>query len=177
MFTAICILCSFIIMMNLNNLLNEHPVKTSKGSFKRETHPLDNGHVEKGLFSTSSQNRSLDLESKTNSTKYKNNSNSFCEDLLLEPMIDDNIQEFYRACVDSGNHGNLEIGSELFTRLFGANVFERIVCEKQERSFVSGKDLVALASFPGSGNTWTRILLEQMTGLLTIYNIVGPIFT
>ena len=32
--------------------------------------------------------------------------------------------------------------------------------------------LVALASFPGSGNTWLRYLLQQLTGVLTgsIYN-------
>ena len=29
------------------------------------------------------------------------------------------------------------------------------------------EDVVALASFPGSGNTWLRYLLQQATGILT----------
>lgn len=34
-------------------------------------------------------------------------------------------------------------------------------------SHVGGKPLAALASFPGSGNTWLRYLLQQATGILT----------
>lgn len=34
-------------------------------------------------------------------------------------------------------------------------------------SHVGGKPITALASFPGSGNTWLRYLLQQATGILT----------
>ena len=39
------------------------------------------------------------------------------------------------------------------------------VCRR--RAFRRSGKLVALASFPGSGNTWTRTLLEQATGIYT----------
>ena len=40
------------------------------------------------------------------------------------------------------------------------------VCKKQMAFRDTGK-LIALASFPGSGNTWTRTLLEQSSGIYT----------
>ena len=39
--------------------------------------------------------------------------------------------------------------------------------ECRKRMFRRSGKLVALASFPGSGNTWTRTLLEQATGVYT----------
>ncbi|XP_060567514.1 WSCD family member GA21586-like [Ruditapes philippinarum] len=40
-------------------------------------------------------------------------------------------------------------------------------CQIPLRYLSVAKPLVALASFPGSGNTWTRTLLETATGILT----------
>lgn len=45
------------------------------------------------------------------------------------------------------------------------------VCKKTKTFRETGK-LIGLASFPGSGNTWTRTLLEQATGIYT-----GSIYT
>ena len=50
---------------------------------------------------------------------------------------------------------------------------ERFCTSYEELSFMSdSKETVALASFPGSGNTWTRLLLEELTGYYTgsVYN-------
>ena len=33
--------------------------------------------------------------------------------------------------------------------------------------FINGTRVITLVSFPGSGNTWTRLLLEQVTGIFT----------
>ena len=53
-------------------------------------------------------------------------------------------------------------------------------CRPQHfRSAISGSDdVIALASFPGSGNTWSRWLLQQATGIFTatVYNQVCIIF-
>ena len=40
-------------------------------------------------------------------------------------------------------------------------------CRKSLRFLNGGRAVTALASFPGSGNTWVRYLLEQVTGVLT----------
>lgn len=44
---------------------------------------------------------------------------------------------------------------------------------EKEKSDNQPKNLIALASFPGSGNTWLRYLLQQATGnkLFALYNI------
>ena len=38
----------------------------------------------------------------------------------------------------------------------------------QRRKFETGHPFTALASFQGSGNTWTRYLMEQITGMKMI---------
>ncbi|KAL4227546.1 hypothetical protein ACF0H5_012989 [Mactra antiquata] len=51
---------------------------------------------------------------------------------------------------------------------------ETIDCHSRSIHFLqaSNPPYVALASFPGSGNTWTRLLLEELTGIYT-----GSIYT
>jgi len=39
--------------------------------------------------------------------------------------------------------------------------------ELKDMRFINSSEAVALVSFPGSGNTWTRLLLEQVTGIFT----------
>lgn len=46
------------------------------------------------------------------------------------------------------------------------NVQLENTCKKQKAFRETGK-LIGLASFPGSGNTWTRTLLEQSSGIYT----------
>ena len=41
-------------------------------------------------------------------------------------------------------------------------------CTKlSDMHFINGTRIITLVSFPGSGNTWTRLLLEQVTGIFT----------
>ena len=41
-------------------------------------------------------------------------------------------------------------------------------CTKlSDMHFINGTRVITLVSFPGSGNTWTRLLLEQATGIFT----------
>lgn len=41
-------------------------------------------------------------------------------------------------------------------------------CTKlSDMRFINGTRVITLVSFPGSGNTWTRLLLEQATGIFT----------
>jgi len=48
--------------------------------------------------------------------------------------------------------------------LFISDIFGNVKCEDIQKHFIKGQDLVALASVQGSFNTWSRILMEQMTG-------------
>ena len=51
----------------------------------------------------------------------------------------------------------------------GTLTFKERICTKYEnmRFMKNSPDKVALASFPGSGNTWSRLLLEELTGYFT----------
>ncbi|XP_069105018.1 sialate:O-sulfotransferase 2-like [Argopecten irradians] len=53
-------------------------------------------------------------------------------------------------------------------------VIENKTCQPRSLSFLPGKPryLTALFSFPGSGNTWTRHLIQELTGFYTgsVYN-------
>ena len=54
------------------------------------------------------------------------------------------------------------------TRLSVVEVFDSNVSQCKERTFLDRESpIVALVSFPGSGNTWLRYLLEQATGVYT----------
>ena len=53
----------------------------------------------------------------------------------------------------------------VFSQIFHGSNFRDVTCQET----VVGppevdRGLVALASFPGSGNTWTRLLVEKLTG-------------
>lgn len=85
-----------------------------------------------------------------------------CSSFISMNITDESLLTFYDTCV-KGSGPNLTVGPELFHRIFVPAVFSH-VCKEQQLTFISDQELVALASFPGSGNTWTRALLEQMTG-------------
>jgi len=54
-----------------------------------------------------------------------------------------------------------------FRELFTTDRMDHLMCQPVEvREPVMVMQLVALGSFPGSGDTWARHLLEQMTGKL-----------
>ena len=72
----------------------------------------------------------------------------------------------FEVCLDAGNT-NTEIDSEAFNALFQHRIFNNIKCEPITPTFSNvSTEKVALASFPGSGNTWARHLIEQITGEL-----------
>ena len=69
----------------------------------------------------------------------------------------------FKPCLDDVN--TTEINTETFNALFQPRIFDDIKCESVVPTFSNvSTEKVALASFPGSGNTWTRHLIEQITG-------------
>lgn len=115
---------------------------------------------------SSRQDHSINKQDKTIS--------SLCESWVTQNMSKQNILEMYNSCVNHKTSNTAEVSPRMFDRLFTEDVFGGISCKDIERSFLSGegrdRPLIALASFPGSGNTWVRILLEQMTGKLYLKN-------
>jgi len=87
---------------------------------------------------------------------------SVCNALVFDEVTDESLLKFYQTCIP-GADISLPVGPGLFKALFVGKVFTN-KCKEKPRTFISGQELVALASFPGSGNTWTRALLEQLTG-------------
>lgn len=141
-------------VLNQEQTSNMQPnlrTSTTTTSTEETTLPTDN-------------NLKVNFASKEDSYSLTSNSSELCHDLMNEQMTDATVMEFYRACVQNIDTDSINLGSGLFKEMFSAKIFEGTVCEEKERSYISGQDLVALASFPGSGNTWARILLEQMTG-------------
>jgi len=69
--------------------------------------------------------------------------------------LDERIKQLYLSCRPKV----LRKGTD--ARLFGQ-------CKNvSDMRFIDGSRVVALPSYPGSGNTWTRMLLEQTTGIYT----------
>jgi len=93
-----------------------------------------------------------------------------CSNLSFDEVTDESLLKFYQTCV-FGADKRLPVGRELFKALFVGKVFTN-KCKEKLLKFISGQELVALASFPGSGNTWTRELLEQLTGRRIQYKIL-----
>ena len=62
-------------------------------------------------------------------------------------------------------------GAPLYTQVFPfqeGDVFSwGFQCTVVINSFCTGRGPVGLVSFPGSGNTWVRGLLQQATGICT----------
>ena len=94
---------------------------------------------------------------------------SQCESLMSKQVTDDSLLEFYQTCIDNSPNTEQLVGPDLFNKMFVPDVFSGVKCDKTKHRFIKGQELVALASVPGSYNTWTRILLEHMTG--KVYSI------
>ena len=88
--------------------------------------------------------------------------------LIDRPLSENVIGHLQDACI--GNTSELKNRKDmsietLFSRIFENNNFPNVTCRTREAGPPDvDRGLVALASFPGSGNTWTRHLLEQLTG-------------
>lgn len=85
-----------------------------------------------------------------------------CSSLPAQEVTDERLLTFFKACVS--NDSSVELGPDLFKRLFLSDVFGQVVCKDFETSFINNSAFVGLATFPGSGTTWFRLLLEQLTG-------------
>ena len=95
-----------------------------------------------------------------------------CGSYVSKAVTNASLLEFYTTCVDTaGKHQLTKVDTELFNAVFKEDNFKNVICEEKERRFITGQDLVALPSVPGSGNTWTRQLLEDLTGTYTPYTI------
>jgi len=69
--------------------------------------------------------------------------------------LDERIRQLYLACTPKVLRNNPD-----------AHMIRR--CKNiTDMRFINGSRVVALSSYPGSGNTWARMLLEQATGIFT----------
>jgi len=89
---------------------------------------------------------------------------SSCDGFLTRYLNDKTLIDVYKRCVDANPGSDFDVGPELFNRIFISDIFGNVNCEDIQKHFIKGQDLVALASVQGSFNTWSRILMEQMTG-------------
>ena len=79
-------------------------------------------------------------------------------------VTDGSLLQFYQLCTNDKKKQIKVADRALFESVFRAEYFKGTICKESEKRYIHGKKITALASFPGSGNTWARLLLEQMTG-------------
>ena len=125
--------------------------------------------VAKGIMATSP----CDNISKLFSTYAKsNNLSDFDTDCLLEHYKIIGIQyldkasklKFLKCNPDYTRYGH----KGLFQEYLNVKPTNLGSCTNlTDMHFINGTRVVTLVSFPGSGNTWTRLLLEQVTGIFT----------
>jgi len=117
---------------------------------------------ESSNMSTTAGNLLAEVESESCTAikqKYKNLS-----------ITNDTLTEIYQTCNPGAGKATIEIGPKLLGSVFESEIFQTN-CNKRNLKFNLGKSatFAALASVQGSGNTWSRILLEDMTGLRICY--------
>ena len=84
---------------------------------------------------------------------------------VLDETIDAvSLKKVFRACLYNTT-AKTDKEPEAFRALFTEQNFNFVYCPAHSASFSEfRRPAVALASFPGSGNTWVRHLVEQLTG-------------
>ncbi|XP_045196577.2 WSC domain-containing protein 2-like [Mercenaria mercenaria] len=93
--------------------------------------------------------------------------NSFLRKNLKEQITEAHLKRLIDICKADGYLNDLEE----FDMPVLNEILNNLKClSKPKKFFKSTKPLVALASFPGSGNTMTRGILETVTGILTVPN-------
>lgn len=86
---------------------------------------------------------------------------------VIESMFDDGFKEKDK---ESKSKSNDKLKSSSYEKIWPNNKYlrnqnnQKLLQNGKLKEF-RGNNLVALASFPGSGNTWLRYLLQQATGL------------
>ena len=84
---------------------------------------------------------------------------------VLDETIDAvSLKKVFRACLYNTT-AKIDKEPEAFRALFTEQNFKFVYCPARSVTFSEfRRPAVALASFPGSGNTWVRHLVEQLTG-------------
>lgn len=86
--------------------------------------------------------------------------------MVVEPMFDDGFKGIMDK--ESKADGNDKMKSS-YEKIWPNNKYlrnqnnQKLLQNGKLKEF-RGNNLIALASFPGSGNTWLRYLLQQATG-------------
>lgn len=86
---------------------------------------------------------------------------------VIESIFDDGFNEKDK---ESKSKSNDKLKSSSYEKIWPNNKYlrnqnnQKLLQNGKLKEF-RGNNLVALASFPGSGNTWLRYLLQQATGL------------
>ena len=128
----------------------------------------------KGMSLQSSQNpiaRSTSMQSAETTSSHQTQDSQFSKNTST-PLSNTTSEKL----TSSRNTFSLSDIKNMFGRIIptkkcgnGTLTFKERICTKYEnmRFMKNSPDKVALASFPGSGNTWSRLLLEELTGYFT----------
>lgn len=123
------------------------------------------------------QNDTITKSNNTEALGYKT-CTAFLQESLNIVIDDAFFKKLAKYCfTNNTGQNNME---QFFDADFLRNHLANTSCEARKLHFLENpKPLVALASFPGSGNTWTRELLEAITGIYTgsIYTDTMAFFT
>lgn len=94
------------------------------------------------------------------------NKHTFCTSFETKVVTDTNLLELYKECTKQASKPSIAtVGPELFGEIFIKDNFRSVVCQDKNKTYISGREMIALTSIPGSGNTWTRLLIEDLTGI------------
>lgn len=153
--TLVCIFLMFVVSYAFFRKFWKDPSHT-----KRDFYP---GFSNSGIESLSNAKHTAFREFENGRNGL--NITKLCNSFEAMNVTDENLVQVYKYCTKpSTKEATILAEPDLFEAIFSEENFRDAVCNEVNRTFISGQDLVALASIPGSGNTWTRVLLEELTG-------------
>lgn len=102
------------------------------------------------------------IPKKYSHNRYDEQPNKHQAGALIEPMFDEKEKES-----KSKNNDKTKLSYEKIwpNNKYLRNQNNQKLLQNGKLKEFRGNNLIALASFPGSGNTWLRYLLQQATGL------------
>ncbi|XP_037049867.1 WSCD family member AGAP003962 [Bradysia coprophila] len=88
---------------------------------------------------------------------------------IVEPLFDDAVKEMGKATKPDAATDKVKSSYEKIwpNNKYLRNQNNQKLLQNGKLKEFRGHNLIALASFPGSGNTWLRYLLQQATGIYT----------
>lgn len=118
--------------------------------------PCNNSNIPQPhtIFTTATAKKHIPIE------ELKKSLNMSAEEGL--EYLDENSLNRYQSCVPQTNHKSHKTLS-----CVNQNDCGKAHCYRRLRFLNRTKPITALVSFPGSGNTWMRYLIEQATGVFT----------